>query len=78
MNELIKPAAMWNPASQPPENKDGMWSRPVIAITVDGEVHRISAMGGYWQRTQKMADSGIGGTVIAWTDFPDLSKYMGS
>lgn len=63
---------IWHPASKPPENKEGLWSRPVIAITVDGEVYRISAMAGHWQRTKKMAESGAGGVVIAWTDFPDL------
>lgn len=78
MKEIDELVTMWHPASRPPENQEGLWSRAVIAITVDGEVYRISAMGGHWQRTQKMADSGLGGTVVAWTEVPDLSGFTGS
>lgn len=65
-------SAVWNPASQPPESAGGQWSRPVIAVTVNGDAYRISAMGECWQRTKAMADSGYGGTVVAWTEMPDV------
>lgn len=40
-----------------PENKDGLWSEPVIAMCDCGLIYRLSCMGGEWQRTKSFAEN---------------------
>lgn len=70
----------WFPASQPPDGEIDMWSRDVVAVTLDGSVFRIAYSHGpdgrgVWQRTSAMADLGMGGKVRAWTELPNLRRF---
>lgn len=41
-----------------PENQNGKYSDPVIALADSGQVFTLSCMGNYWQRTRAFIDSG--------------------
>lgn len=51
-----------------PENNFGKWSTPVAVLTDTGDVFKLSCMGGYWQRTQALIDSG--GRITHWMSLP--------
>lgn len=41
-----------------PENENGKYSDPVIALADSGQAFTLSCMGNYWQRTRAFIDSG--------------------
>jgi hypothetical protein len=61
----------WIPCSVAmPHNEPGLWSKEVVALSNLGDVFKLSAMGGYWQRTQAFVDSGAS-SVTHWMALPD-------
>jgi len=54
-----------------PENKPGLWSSDVIAMSDEFEVFRLSCMDGYWQRTRAFIESGST-RILYWMPMPEL------
>lgn len=52
-----------------PENKPGTWSKPVIALTLGGEIFQLTCMNGYWQRPAAMDEHD---SVLAWMPIPPM------
>jgi hypothetical protein len=56
-----------------PENEEGCWSEPVIALCDCDIVYRLSCMNGAWQRTQSFADN-LSKRVTHWQPLPQPPK----
>ena len=69
MRAKAQAVPQWIPVSERlPENKDGLWSDPVIAMTDTGNIYRLSYCGG-WQRTSEFMASGSS-KVTHWMPLP--------
>ena len=62
----------WIPVGERlPDNKSGVWSDTVIAVSDIGDVFALSFMDGYWQRTSAFINSGST-EIIGWMPIPEL------
>lgn len=52
-----------------PESSPALWSEPVIALMMSGDIFRASCMGKHWQRLSAMEDED---QVIAWMPVPAM------
>ena len=52
-----------------PDNKNGLWSDEVAAVSDIGCVFKLSCMNGYWQRTREFIDSGSS-SITHWQPLP--------
>lgn len=56
-----------------PENNPGRWSEKVVAVSDLGDVFKLSAMGGYWQRSSAFVESGAE-SITHWQPLPDQDE----